>query len=108
MSLTVTLNAQVNYDSYSGFQVDSVPRLPDKEIHPSLWFTADGAAAIRDKKDQDELAAALWEKVSESQFLTMDLMATPKADDEKKPIHKYYGYMSQAAKYSGFYDLDDR
>lgn len=101
LSLTTTLDAQ-NYDSYSGFQVDPVPRLPAKETHPSLWFTADGAAAIRAKKDQGEDAAALWKKVSQSPFLTMELMATPKATDEKKPVHKYYGYMSQAAKYSGF------
>ena len=98
----VTLDAQVNYESYNGFQCDPVPRLPDKEIHPSLWFNADGAAAIRAKKGQDEEAAALWKKVSESQFLTMELMAIPKATDEKKPVHKYYGHMSQAAKYSGF------
>ena len=93
---------EVNYESYSGFTCDPVPKLPAKEVHPSLWFTADQAAAMRGKKDQDEQAARLWKQVSESQFVTMELMATPTAADEKKPIHQYYGYMSQAAKYSGF------
>jgi len=92
----------VNYESYSGFTCDPVPKLPAKEAHPSLWFTADQAAAMRAKKDQDQQAAGLWKQVSESQFVTMDLMPVVSATDEKKPIHQYYGYMSQAAKYSGF------
>ena len=79
-----------------------MPKLPAKETHPSLWFTADEAAAMRAKKDQDQQAARLWKQVSESEFLTMELMAVPSATDEKKPIHQYYGYMAQAAKYSGF------
>lgn len=106
MLTAVTAIAQeksaVNYESYSGFTCDPVPKLPAKEVHPSLWFTADEAAAMRAKKDQDEQAAGLWKQVSESQFVTMDLMTVVSASDEKKPIHQYYGYMSQAAKYSGF------
>ena len=57
---------------------------------------------MRAKKDQDQQAARLWKAVSESQFLTMELMPVVSATDEKKPVHQYYGYMSQAAKYSGF------
>ena len=57
---------------------------------------------MRAKKDKDEQADRLWKAVSESQFLTMDLMPVVTAADEKKPVHQYYGYMSQAAKYSGF------
>ena len=102
----VTAHAQdkpkVNYESYSGFTCDSVPKLPAKEIHPSLWFTADQAAAMRAKKDQDEQAAGLWKQVSESQFVTMELLPEPAATDDKKTVHQYYGYMAQAAKYSGF------
>ena len=94
--------AKPNYESYNGFTSDPVPKLPTKEVHPSLWFTADQAAEMRAKKDQDEQAGRLWKEVSESQFLTMELMPVVSATDEKKPIHKYYGYMSQAAKYSGF------
>lgn len=93
---------KVNYDSYNGFTCDPVPRLPAKEVHPSLWFRAKDAAAMRAKKNQDPQALRLWQQVEKSQFLTMDLMPAPSAKDEKKPIHKYYGYMSQAAKYSGF------
>ena len=91
-----------NYESYSGFTCDPVPKLPAKETHPSLWFTADQASAMLAKKDQDAQAARLWKLVSESQFLTMDLLPEPSASDDKKIIHKYYGYMAQAAKYSGF------
>ena len=91
-----------NYESYSGFTCDAVPKLPAKETHPSLWFTADQAAAMLAKKDQDEQAAGLWKQVSESQFLTMDLLPEPSVKDDKKTIHQYYGYMAQAAKYSGF------
>ena len=102
----VTVQAQdkrkVNYESYSGFTCDSVPKLPAKETHPSLWFRAEDVAAMRAKKDQDDQAARLWKQVSESDFVTMELMSTPSATDGKKPIHQYYGYMSQAAKYSGF------
>lgn len=94
--------SSVDYESYNGFTCDSVPKLPAKETHPSLWFTAEQAEAMRAKKDQDEQAGRLWKKVVESKFLTMDLMPVVSATDEKKPIHKYYGYMAQAAKYSGF------
>ena len=92
----------VNYESYNGFTCDPVPKLPAKEVHPSLWFTADEAATMRAKKHQDEQAARLWNAVAESKFLTLDLMPVVSATDEKKPIHQYYGYMSQMAKYSGF------
>jgi hypothetical protein len=94
--------AKVNYDSYSGFTCDPVPKLPAKETHPSLWFSAEGAAAMRAKKDQDDQAARLWKSITESEFLTMDLMPEPSASDDKKTVHQYYGYMAQAAKYSGF------
>ena len=93
---------KVNYESYNGFTCDPVPKLPAKETHPSLWFTADQASAMRAKKDQDEQAAGLWKQVSESEFLTMELMPEPSVKDDKKVVHKYYGYMAQAAKYSGF------
>ena len=91
-----------NYESYSGFTCDSVPRLPAKETHPSLWFTADQAATMRAKKDQDAQAAALWSQIAGSQFLTMELLPVPAVTDDKKTIHRYYGHMAQAAKYSGF------
>ena len=102
--VTTTAHAieKANYESYNGFTCDSVPKLPNKETHPSLWFTAEQAKAMRTKKDQDEQALQLWKAVSQSEFLTMDLLSEPSATDEKKPIHKYYGFMSQIAKYSGF------
>jgi len=106
VSLTVTVFGQdtdmVNYDSYSGFTCDPVGKLPAKETHPSLWFSAEDAAAMRAKKDQDQQAARLWQQIAHSEFLTMELMPVPSATDDKKVVHKYYGYMSQAAKYSGF------
>lgn len=91
-----------DYESYNGFTVYSVPKLPAKETHPSLWFKADDTAAIRARKDQDGMASNLWKQVVGSEFLTMDLLPIPAADDDKKVVHTYYGYMSQAAKYAGF------
>ena len=91
-----------DYYSYSGFTVYSVPKLPACETHPSLWFTADEAASMRAKKDKDAMASKRWKQVASSQFLTMDFMDVPSGDEGKKPIHLYYGYMSQAAKYAGF------
>ncbi|WP_044254242.1 heparinase II/III family protein [Rhodopirellula sp. SWK7] len=91
-----------NYESYNGFTCNSVPQLPANETHPSLWFSAENAAAMRSKKDQDEQASRLWKQVVESEYLTMDLLPVPSANDEKNPIHQYYGFMSMIAKYSGF------
>jgi len=104
--LLVPISAQAielaNYQSYNGFTCDSVPKLPAKEVHPSLWFRAEEAAAMRAKKDQDKQAAQLWKQVAASEYLTMDFLPVPSANDEKNPIHQYYGFMSQVAKYSGF------
>ena len=102
--LTSGVGAQdkVDYESYSGFTCDPVPKLPEKEVHPALWFTAPQAAVMRAKKDRDQQAAELWQRVAQSQFLTMELMPVVTLSDDKKAIHQYYGYMSQAAKYSGF------
>ncbi len=91
-----------NYESYNGFTCDAVPRLPAKETHPSLWFSAEDAAAMRGKKGEDEQAARLWKEVVSSDFLKMEFFPEPSATDDKKLIHKYYGYMAQVAKYSGF------
>lgn len=93
---------KVDYESYGGFTCDPVPKLPPKEVHPALWFTADQAAEVRAKKDQSAQAAELWKQVAGSQFLTMDLLPEPSIKDDKKTVHQYYGYMAQAAKYSGF------
>ncbi|MEM7457200.1 MAG: heparinase II/III family protein, partial [Planctomycetota bacterium] len=92
----------VNYHSYNGFTCDPVPKLPDSETHPSLWFRAGDVAAMRAKKDQGPQAARLWNDVVDSEYLSMEFLPVPAADDDKKPIHQYYGFMSQAAKYSGF------
>lgn len=91
-----------NYDSYTGFSCDPTPSLPEKEVHPSLWFKESEVARLRALKDQDALAAGLWKQISGSPYLTMELLAVPRAEDEKKVIHQYYGFMSQMAKYAGF------
>lgn len=93
---------KANYQSYNGFTCDPVPKLPAAETHPSLWFTANDAAAMRAKKGQDPQAARLWKAVADSQFLTMEFFPEPSVTDDKKKVHQYYGYMAQVAKYSGF------
>ncbi|MDF7807855.1 heparinase II/III family protein [Pontiellaceae bacterium B12219] len=91
-----------DYESYTGFTVDSVPELPAKEVHPSLWFKKADVAALKAKKDQDKTAARFWAEVSGSEFLTLELPSVPGIDDGKKVIHKYYGTMSQIAAYNAF------
>ena len=88
--------------SYTGFTCDSVPVLPEKEVHPSLWFRKADVAALRAKRGRDGLASNLWKQVVSSKFLTMDFPPVPSADDGKRTIHGYYGSMSQIAKYAGF------
>ncbi|TWU46112.1 Heparinase II/III-like protein [Rubripirellula tenax] len=100
--VTAHAEEKANYQTYNGFTCDSVPKLPAKETHPSLWFRAEDVGAMRAKKDQDEQAARLWKQVAQSEYLTMELQPEPSADDEKNTIHQYYGFMSQIAKYAGF------
>lgn len=90
----------VDYTTYNGFAVDDTPVLPPSELHPSLWFGTNDLEALRGKRS-DEAAAAVWEKVETSPFLTMPFPETPSATDEKTPIHQYYGSMSQIAMYCG-------
>lgn len=93
---------KANYHSYGGLTCDPVPKLPAKETHPSLWFTANDAVAMRAKRNQNPQAARLWKAVANSEFLTMDFIPEPSVSDDKKKIHHYYGSMAQVAKYSGF------
>ncbi|MGE4489322.1 MAG: heparinase II/III family protein [Kiritimatiellales bacterium] len=91
-----------DYESYNGFTVYSVPKLPPEETHPSLWFHKENVAALRAKKDGDALASNLWKQVSGSEFLTMSFLPIPSAGDDKTMVHTYYGSMSKIAKYAGF------
>ena len=107
MALTARLctaqdGAGTDYDSYTGFSCDATPSLPEKEVHPSLWFTEPEAARLRALKDQDELAAGLWKQIEESPYLSMEFLKAPKKSADAKVIHQYYGSMSQIAKYAGF------
>lgn len=91
-----------NYENYSGFGVDDTPVLPASETHPSLWFGPDEVNEVREKKDRDEHAADMWRRILASPYLAEPFPEEPKVDSEKKPIHKYYGTMSQIAKYCAF------
>ena len=91
-----------NYESYSGFTCDAEPRLPDEERHPSLWFRETDVPRLRAMKSQDAMAADLWSQIERSPFLTMPFPPVPDKDEGKNVIHKYYGAMSQIAKYAGF------
>ena len=100
--LTTGTAHAADYTTYTGFAVDDTPVLPAAETHPSLWFTADQRDEVRARKDADAFSASTWEKIAASPFLTMDFPPVPSADDDKKPIHQYYGSMSQIAAYCGF------
>nr|6JPN_A Chain A, Alginate lyase [Defluviitalea phaphyphila] len=92
-----------NYETYDGFKVSEEPVLPEKEVHPSLWFTKSDIQKIKEKKNEDSFTAELWEEISNSPYLTMEIPTDiPSATDSDTDIHKYYGNMSRIAKYNAF------
>lgn len=90
-----------HFYSYGGFQLPTDFNLPAEEIHPSLWFSANELDALRNKRNGDDYSRKLWEKVSRSPFLTMDIPSAPTKEAGKNPVHQYYGTVSQIAAYSG-------
>ncbi len=111
--LALTLVAALSSDlelkpfhySYTGFELPLDVTMPEKEIHPSLWFSEPDVAGLWQKKDSDKFAAAFWKEVSTSEFLLAELPPVPTAEDDKKVIHKYYGTLTQAAMYNAFMAL---
>lgn len=100
-----------NWESYSGFQVDTRAVLPKKETHPSLWFNREGLAAFKELLGKDATIEEYWGKVKNHPLLTSpfpevipeDQIWIPKlASDNNKRIHKYYGEMTQIPLYCGF------
>lgn len=84
-------------NGYGGFSVSEEPILPAKEVHPSLWFRADGIEALRAKRNADTHAAGLWRKLAASPYVSMPIPALPAQDANKEAVHKYYGAMPQIA-----------
>ncbi|WOO40050.1 heparinase II/III domain-containing protein [Rubellicoccus peritrichatus] len=95
----------IPYDLYSGFAIEEEAVLPEKEIHPSLWFSNNEIDALRQKRTMDAHAKKLWDEIVSSEFLSMSMPAIVSADAGKKAIHKYYGTSSQIAKYNAFMSL---
>lgn len=100
-----------NEQSYSGFQVDTEAVLPAKEVHPSLWFTAQELVEFKATLDADSIVQGYWEKVRNHSFLSSpfpemvpdDALWIPElAKTNIKKIHKYYGDMTQIPAYCGF------
>lgn len=93
--------------SYTGFELPLDVTMPEKEIHPSLWFTEAEIPNLWAKKDRDSYGKGFWDEVSTSEFLLAELPPIPSAEDDKKVIHKYYGTLTQAAMYNAFMALFD-
>ena len=100
-----------DWESHSGFQVDTEAVLPEKEVHPSMWFTSEGLAEFKKSLDADATISGYWEKVRNHRFLTSpfptvvseDTLRDPKlAKANGKQIHQYYGEMTQIPLYCGF------
>ncbi len=52
------------YDTYSGFEVNTMPVLPALEQHPSLYFSSDFVATLRARKvDQESRYYTLWHRI---------------------------------------------
>ncbi|MDQ8179947.1 heparinase II/III family protein [Pelagicoccus sp. SDUM812005] len=96
------LNEREYYYTYDGFELPSQVTMPAKEVHPSLWFSADEAAALAKKKDADDVAAAYWKELAGSEFVLAELPPIPSLVDDKKVVHKYYGTLTQVAAYNAF------
>ncbi|MGK0240045.1 MAG: hypothetical protein ACI92G_003529 [Candidatus Pelagisphaera sp.] len=100
-----------DWKSYSGFQVDTEAVLPEKEVHPSLWFTEKGLKKFKRSLRKDKTIKTYWENVKNHAFLSSpfpelipeDQIWIPElAKDNNKRIHKYYGEMTQIPLYSAF------
>ncbi len=96
-----TVQASVNYESYSGFVADSTPVLPGQESHPKLWFDTGGVGALYAKRLADPYAASLWNSIRTSPYLTMELPQAPGCVFGNV-VHAYYGEMARIAKYNAF------
>jgi hypothetical protein len=100
--------SSISAKEYDGFTIPAAPVLPDKEIHPALWFSAEDVDEIRMRKDQDEHAAKWWEQIISSPYLTNEMPDVPARDADKKTVHKYYGDIPQFAAYNAFmYQMEE-
>ncbi len=100
-----------NWESYSGFKVDTQPVLPEQEIHPSMWFNETGLTAFKNSLNDDEAIKDFWTKVKDHPLLDSpfpevipdeELWIPELASANNKRIHKYYGEMTQIPLYAGF------
>ena len=100
-----------DWDSHSGFKVTTKMVVPEKEIHPSLWFTKEGLAEFKTQLEADETIHEYWSKVKNHRFLNSpfpqvvspDKMWVPElASANNRNIHKYYGEMTQIPLYCAF------
>ncbi len=99
------VDEKMDHESYTGFEIADPVALPAKESHPSLWFTRDAIPALRAKRHADADAARFWEALVGVKHLTMPIPAVPSIDDEKTPIHQFYGDLSLIAATNAFMSL---
>ena len=100
-----------DWESYSGFEVETGAKLPEREVHPSLWFSREELLEFRKRLNADATAREYWNKVKNHEFLTSPFPVAVSVEDLRNPdlakengerIHKYYGEMTQIPLYCGF------
>ena len=73
-----------DYTSYNGMVVPTKPILPAKEIHPSLYFTAEQLTAIRARVQAGGYYAQLWD-IIQNEVSTLHALAPEKTDYSQRP-----------------------
>ena len=63
LACNVTQAQHARYDTYTGFEVDETPVLPEVEQHPSLYFSEDFVGTLRERKaDTESRYYTLWHR----------------------------------------------
>ena len=85
-------SAQSIYDGYDGFTVSTTPVLPGAEVHPTLWFTADGVAAIKSKKDISAYGSTIWNTITSNVNTYKTRTASSQTTSHRPRMAKYCAF----------------
>jgi hypothetical protein len=77
-------SAYAQYDSYTGFVVPTTAVLPAKEIHPTLWFSADKVSALYAKRTAGTYIASVWSRY-QSDLSSIKSTTASSTDESDRP-----------------------